>query len=113
MSNLLVWASSGYKDWVWQRISALVFLVYALLVISYWAFFPEALLNDWRVFLLNPYMKVLGTLALISFVVHAWIGLWTVITDYVKPALLNKLAIIIVLALLLFYFVFGIVVFWG
>ncbi|MEE3002911.1 MAG: succinate dehydrogenase, hydrophobic membrane anchor protein [Pseudomonadota bacterium] len=113
MSNLLSWASSGYKDWVWVRISAIVFLVYSLAVRYYWTLYPQALLNDWRVFILNPYMKVLGTIALVSFVIHSWIGLWTVITDYLKPVVLYRLAIILVLALLFANFVFGIVVLWG
>ena len=30
-------------------------------------------------------MKIAGTLAVLSTVAHAWIGLWTMGTDYIRP----------------------------
>ena len=34
----------------------------------------------------SPAMKIAGTLAVLSTVAHAWIGLWTIGTDYLRPA---------------------------
>ena len=47
------------------------------------------------------------------FLIHAWIGMWQVLTDYVKPlAIRLPLQLIIVVALLV-YVIYGFVVVWG
>lgn len=52
-------------------------------------------------------------LALFSILIHAWIGMWQVLTDYVKPlALCLMLQLVIVVALVV-YVIYGFVVVWG
>ncbi|MGD9592998.1 MAG: succinate dehydrogenase, hydrophobic membrane anchor protein [Candidatus Berkiella sp.] len=44
---------------------------------------------------------------------HAWIGLWTVLTDYVKPLLIRYVFQAIILLALFVYVVWGIFILWG
>ena len=37
-------------------------------------------------------MQIFSTLALLSTVTHAWIGMWTIGTDYLRPAHVGGLA---------------------
>jgi succinate dehydrogenase / fumarate reductase membrane anchor subunit len=36
-------------------------------------------------FFSSAFTKVFTLLALVSILIHAWIGMWQVLTDYVKP----------------------------
>ena len=67
----------------------------------------------WRGFFASSFTKVFTLLTLFSILVHGWIGMWQVLTDYVKalaPRLLLQLVIVVAL---LSYAVYGTVVVWG
>lgn len=113
ISKLFQWQSSGLKDWLWQRISACVFILYASIITIFWYVNPNADLIQWRTLVYNPYMQILGFAALFSMLLHAWIGLWVVISDYIKPMILSKLAIMVVLLLITVYLFAGIKILWG
>ena len=113
LSKLFKWGPSGLKDWMWMRITAIVFLIYRTIIIVYWTRYPAATLLDWRALLLNPYMKGLGLVSLFCILLHSWLGLWCVITDYIKPDFMRKLSIFTVLFLIAIYLVSGIVILWG
>ncbi|WP_284346398.1 succinate dehydrogenase, hydrophobic membrane anchor protein, partial [Escherichia coli] len=52
-------------------------------------------------------------LTLFSILIHAWIGMWQMLTDYVQPlALRLRLQLVIVVALVV-YVIYGFVVVWG
>jgi succinate dehydrogenase / fumarate reductase membrane anchor subunit len=61
----------------------------------------------------SAFTKVFTLLALFSILIHAWIGMWQVLTDYVKPlAVRLPLQLAIVVALVA-YVLYGFVVVWG
>jgi succinate dehydrogenase / fumarate reductase, membrane anchor subunit len=111
--ELFSWGSSPRKDWLWQRISACVFLIYAVIVLGYWYCNPNISFVGWHNFILSMPLRILGLLALTSLIIHAWIGLWTVITDYAKGKLISKILLTIVVILLLLYMGVGIFLLWG
>lgn len=97
---------SGTVQWVLQRVSAVVLLAYMGTLLWLWFSGMPADYALWHDFLAQFPMQVLAVLSLLSLVVHAWIGFWTVATDYIKcPPLRNT-----VLALLALY-LFGILFF--
>ena len=111
--ELFCWGANPLKDWLWQRISACAFLIYAVAVLGYWYFSPNIAFADWRGFILAMPMRILGVLALAGLVIHAWIGLWTVITDYVKSKRTSNILFVVVIMMLLLYFGIGLFLFWG
>ena len=50
-------------------------------------------------------------LLLLAVIFHAWIGAWTVITDYVNPPLLRLLAKLLLWLFLFGCFIYGMLVF--
>jgi succinate dehydrogenase / fumarate reductase, membrane anchor subunit len=58
-------------------------------------------------------MRIFSLLALLSLFYHAWIGIWTVITDYIKPVALRLIIEIIVVLALICYLIWGIEILWG
>ena len=107
------WASSGIKDWLWQRISAIIFLLYFLTVIVFWFFNGYADFFEWRNFLLNLPMQIFATLAIFSFMIHAWIGLWTIYTDYIKNTIMKQSFILATIVLIFLYALVSLYLIWG
>ncbi|MEI7352731.1 succinate dehydrogenase, hydrophobic membrane anchor protein, partial [Pectobacterium parmentieri] len=57
--------------------------------------------------------KVFTLLTLFSILVHAWIGMWQVLTDYIKPLALRLTLQLAIVVALLVYVIYGTVVVWG
>ena len=104
---------TGVRDWIWQRLSAVVICLYAVPLLAYWFLYPHAGFTDWYAYLMHPLNRVLGSLCVLAIIVHAAIGLWVVLTDYVKPVILSKVLVICINALLLLEAIWAFFIFWG
>lgn len=103
----------GVRDWLIQRVSAVVLGLYLLYLTYFYLSCPVFDYAAWAGLFQQTWMKVFSLLALLALMLHAWIGIWTVLTDYIKPwALRLGLEIIVVLALL-GYFVWGVQIMWS
>lgn len=76
---------SGSRDWVMQRISAVVLAVYSLVMLA-WFLTHKPTYELWHGFMLSLPMRLFTLLMIISLAGHAWVGLWTVLTDYIKSS---------------------------
>ena len=83
VTNVTSLGRSGLADFVLQRVSAVVLGLYGLCVAGFFATttVDHAALTG---FLDSLTMKVFTTLAVVALAVHAWIGMWTVGTDYIR-----------------------------
>ena len=111
-------ARSGLADWLVQRVSAVILLAY-LGLIGY-TLTSGVNYSEWSALFSQPWMKVFSLLALMSLAAHAWIGIWTVLTDYVTARLMgpkgNALRITLQLLVslsLVVYVIWGVQVLWG
>ena len=89
--RLVVGAHYGVKDWILQRITAVILVVYTLVLGIGALVTPEFTYENWvRLFnfevLSFPLGKLLAMLAFLSLAYHAWIGVRDIWMDYVKPA---------------------------
>ncbi len=103
---------NGVSDWILQRASAVILAAYTVFVIGY------LLLNDvdaamWQGLFASLPMQIFSILAVLAFVAHAWIGMWTVVTDYVKPIRVRYAAIMAIALILFAYLVWGVAVVFG
>lgn len=103
VKSVLGVAHQGLRDWIIQRISALILATYSIGLIAYIILHPEITYTVWHDLFAHSWMKVLTLLAAGALLWHAWIGIWTVFTDYIKiaplRALLNILVILAEIAL--------------
>jgi len=82
-------AHSGFKDWYWQRLSAVVLAVllpgaFILLWSVYTGVLDQFGLLDW----LDSFVsRLLHTLLIVALIVHAYMGLKVMIEDYVHAGL--------------------------
>ena len=111
---------SGSRDWVVQRISAVVLAVYSVVLVGFFLTHSNVDFVQWSAFMTSLPMKLLSLLAIIALAGHAWVGMWTVFTDYItlnqvgsKAAGIRLvLQALMIIAILVFVF-WGIMIFWG
>ena len=111
---------SGVSDWLVQRISAVVLLAYTLYICWFLISTPNLDYQQWKQLFESTAMRVFSVAALLSVIAHAWIGLWSISTDYLTERMIgprgNLLRGLMQLGggLLLFtYLVWGIQVLWS
>lgn len=104
---------SGLQDWLIQRVCALILSAYFIFLLGYLFKNPVSNYMQWRSLFAQPEFKYATLVALICLLVHAWIGIWTILTDYLHDVVL-RLALQTFVALLLgLYLVWGILILWG
>ena len=75
---------SGLSDWLWQRVSAVIIAAYLVFIGAMVLSHNNFSYSVWHSWFEHLGMKIFTLLAVISIVLHAWVGIWTVATDYIK-----------------------------
>jgi succinate dehydrogenase / fumarate reductase membrane anchor subunit len=85
VTNVTSLTRSGLADYVIQRVSAVVLALYTLCVLGFFIT-NEDITHAVLVGYFGSFaMKVFSTVTVLFTAAHAWIGMWTVGTDYVRP----------------------------
>ncbi|AWB65335.1 succinate dehydrogenase, hydrophobic membrane anchor protein [Saccharobesus litoralis] len=113
VTNAATLGRSGVHDFLIIRASALVLAAYAIFLLVYLFSNPGLTYQDWSELYSGVGMKVFTIISLFGLLAHAWIGLWQVLTDYVKCARLRMFLQFVLNIAALSYFVTGLVVLWG
>ncbi len=113
VTNITNFGRSGLSDWLMQRVTAVILLAYTLFMVGYFLTVSDLDYITWVTLFQCTWMRIFSLLALLSLAAHAWIGLWTVSTDYMKSTGV-RLVFQAVIALALFaYVVWGVQLLWG
>ncbi len=101
-----------------QRVSAVILLAYFLYV--GWVVACGIDYGAWKELFSQTWMRVFTMLALLALGAHAWVGLWSVFTDYLTervlgPAgnVLRPLAQVVCGITMFIYVIWGIQILWG
>jgi succinate dehydrogenase / fumarate reductase, membrane anchor subunit len=104
---------NGVHDFILIRASAIILVLYTLLIASFFVINPSVTFELWQGFFACISVKVATVLALIALLTHAKIGVWQVLSDYVKPAFLRGSLQFLFSVTLLAYLIFGFLTVWG
>lgn len=111
---------SGLYDWLIQRITAVVMTAYLVFLLGYFAINSDVTYASWVELHQNMAMKLFSLFTVVSIAMHAWIGLWCVLTDYVTVRLMGAKAtpirIVLTLGMIvvtLVYLVWAVDILWG
>ena len=111
---------SGLYDWMVQRASAVVLAAYTFFIAGFILMTPEVTYEQWSGLFDALWVRVFSLGALVSLGVHAWIGLWAVLTDYLTERMMGDRALtiritmqIILSVINVAYIVWGIEIIWG
>jgi succinate dehydrogenase / fumarate reductase membrane anchor subunit len=103
----------GLRDWFIQRISAVVMAIYSVGMIYYFLANPGFNFTDWHALFAHTWMKIITILFITSLLFHAWVGVWTIFTDYVKIAWLCVSLNVLVFFALAASFFWALQILWG
>lgn len=111
---------SGLFDWLVQRFSAVILSAYMLCILGNMLLTPEMDYPHWKALFDSNPMRMFSMITLLALCAHAWIGMWTVSTDYLTELQFGARATVIRLLfqagcalLTLVYLLWGIQIFWG
>ena len=83
--RIVVGAHYGTRDWLAQRITAVLMTVFTLAVLAQVLLPGEMSYDKWGGIFSHQWMKVLTFVTIVSLLYHAWVGVRDVWMDYVKP----------------------------
>ena len=120
VSQVISLSRNGVSDWLIQRASAVVLAAYSILIVGFILIKSDLSYEIWSGFMNSTGMKVFSMLAIVSTCAHAWIGMWTIGSDYLREHTLGPKAtalrfifqvgsVMIIAA----YLVWGINILWG
>lgn len=103
----------GLRDWVVQRISAIIMAIYIIVLVTHLALHPGITYPEWRLLFAPVWVKVATILFLLCVMLHAWVGVWTIFTDYVKPFVLRAILNVLVILTLMACFTWVLTILWS
>lgn len=105
---------TGLQDWLMQRLTALVIAAYTVFLLAYILCTREPIdFGQWQGLFARTEMKIATILTLVAVAWHAWIGVWTVSTDYIKCRCLRLPFQWAVIAALALYIIWGVMIVWS
>ncbi|WP_461519807.1 succinate dehydrogenase, hydrophobic membrane anchor protein [Porticoccus sp.] len=120
ITNVTSFSRSGVSDWLLQRVTAVVMAAYTIFITFYLLFTPNLEYSQWVALNSHFCMKTFNVLTVLSVAIHAWIGLWAVLTDYVTVRLLGPKATPLriflqlgMIAVTLVYVIWALDIVWG
>jgi len=82
VNRIIVGAHYGLKDWLAQRVTALLMIGYTVIFLVVW---PRPMsYAGWKALFAQGWMRFATFLLVASVLIHAWIGMRNVWMDYVK-----------------------------
>lgn len=119
VTSVTSFGRSGLSDWLVQRVSGVILLAY-FLFIGYAVATGDGDYASWKALFAHTWVKVFSLMALLSLAAHAWIGMWSVLTDYLTERLMGAtgnvlritLQLLVMLAIFV-YVVWGVQILWG
>lgn len=120
VTNVTNFSRSGLYDWMAQRVSAVVLAAYFIFLLGYLVANPGLSFAGWHGLFSQSWMRIFSLLAIVALSAHAWVGMWTISTDYLTPMALGKSATAVrflfqaVCGIAMFaFFVWGVQILWG
>ena len=84
VNRAVVGAHYGLRDWLAQRVTAIIMTAYTLLFVVALIGEPKVDYSSWRILFAPQWMKLATFLFLVSLYFHAWVGVRNIFMDYIK-----------------------------
>lgn len=103
----------GLRDWMIQRVTAVILTLGVFGFVAFFITHPHLSYVEWRMLFSSFWMRVAFLMLVLSFAFHAWIGMWTVMTDYIKSSSLRFVFHVLVFLTLLANFLSALLMMWS
>ncbi len=105
--------STGLADWIVQRFTAILIALYVIFMVVYFFIHPNPTYSEWSTLFSNNWMRTCTFVVFLSIIMHAWVGLWIVSTDYLKHLAVRLIVQMAIIFTLLGCLVWSIEILWG
>jgi len=105
-------ARSGTREWVFQRLSNLAICLWAVVFIGLILSIDAATFADWKNLFSPMWFKVYSSITLIIICSNSVLAGWQIGTDYIKPILINRLFMTVVILGSVAYTILGLSILW-
>ena len=109
----VIGAHYGLRDWLAQRVTAVVMAVYTVILLVHLAGLPQLDYAHWKAMWALPFLRYATVLCVASVLVHAWVGVRNIFMDYIKPIGLRLSLHVLVILALIWYAAWSIRILWG
>jgi succinate dehydrogenase / fumarate reductase membrane anchor subunit len=111
--RIVVGAHYGLRDWLAQRVTAVLMALFTLLVLAQVVFSRGPVgYEQWAGIFAAQWMKVLTFSVIIALLYHVWVGMRDIWMDYIKPVGLRLTLHVVTIVWLLSCAGWGIQVLW-
>jgi len=112
VKRIVAGAHYGLKDWLVQRITAVVMVIYTVLVTAGALRRGPFDYDAWRAFAAQGWMRFATLVFFIAIGYHAWVGMRDIVMDYVKSTGIRLTLHAVVSVLLVGYVGWAVQVLW-
>jgi succinate dehydrogenase / fumarate reductase membrane anchor subunit len=113
VTRVVTGAHYGLKDWLVQRVSALVMAVYLVLFVGAMLVCSPGNYEEWRAVFAPQWMRLATLLFFLSLFWHAWIGMRDILMDYVSSTAARLGLQVVVILLLVAYAAWAVQILWS
>lgn len=110
--KILVGAHYGLRDWIMQRATAALMIVYTIALVVLLLSIPHTH-EGWRNLFAHTSVKVFTLVTYIALLLHAWVGIRDLWMDYVKPVGVRLTLHVLTVVWLVAALVYGINILWS
>ena len=108
-----VGAHYGLRDWLLQRLTAVVMAAYTVVLAVCLMMHAPANSTELRALFAGGFFRVATMLFLAALLYHAWVGLRDILMDYVKPVWVRLGLQLVVGQVLVAYLLWSAAILWG
>ena len=108
-----VGAHYGMRDWLLQRLTAVVMLVYTVALVAVLVRHTPGTYAEWRAIFSGPFFRAFTLFFFLALLYHAWVGMRDIVMDYIKSSALRLLLETAIGAALLLYLIWVASILWS
>lgn len=108
----LTGAHYGFRDWLMQRITAVLMLIYTVFVIVMIISLPSSY-AEWQAFFAQTWVRLVTQIAFLAVALHVWVGVRDIWMDYVQKVSVRLTLHIATIVWLVGCVIYSVKVIWG
>lgn len=113
VNRVVTGAHYGLREWLVQRVTAVVMAVYTLIFAGYLLLQSPVDYDIWSALFANNVVRSFTLLFLLCMFYHAWVGMRDIVMDYVKSAGVRLVMHVAVILVLILYAIWSVQILWG
>jgi succinate dehydrogenase / fumarate reductase membrane anchor subunit len=91
--RLTVGAHYGLKDWIAQRVTAVIMALYTLILLLSFLFAHDLSYVGWAGLFAHQWFKIATFVTLLALFYHAWVGMRDIWMDYITSSVVLRLVL--------------------